>query len=171
MRVWKIIAGERSKFWRQFVEEGVAAIKANEEGDLEGYPSQAEFREKIERFSSLSKKKSNEEYAEAWNFINCLSQGDLLLLYRRGYVSALGLVTGKYGYHDGRLWMGEKFFHRRHARWKMLDTSKQRLSPHLKNTLSKSKCTLEEIIEKEDILEVCHIAANELFCKDPNLLS
>jgi len=72
VRVWKIIAGERSKFWRQFVEEGVAAIKANEEGDLEGYPSQAEFREKIERFSSLSKKKSNEEYAEAWNLSTAL---------------------------------------------------------------------------------------------------
>lgn len=171
MRVWKIMAGEHSKFWRQFVTEGVAAIKAEEEGDLEGYKSQTEFAGKLERFSSFHKKKSNETYGDAWNFVSSLKQGDLLLLYRRGYVSALGLVTGEYTYHDGRLWMGEKFFHRRPAAWKMLDTSKQQLSPHLKNTLSKSQGTLEEIIEKEDILEVCHMAANELFCRDPKLLS
>jgi len=171
VRVWKMMGGEGSKFWREFVIEGVAAMKANEEGDLYGYSSRKEFLERVGGFSVLGKKNSINTCTDAWNFISCLKQGDLLLLYRRGYVSALGFVTGEYTYHDGKMWRCEKFFHRRPVAWKMLDTSKQKLSPHLKNTLLNLHGKLEEINEKEDILEVCHIAASALFCQGQKQLS
>jgi len=162
------MAGESSKFWKEFVAEGVVAMKAREEGDLEGYASQSELLEKVERFREPSKVKTCNEYVCAWVFVNRLAEGDLLLLYRRGYVLALGCVTGEYTYSDGRLWRGQKFFHRRPATWKVLNTPKQKLSPRFKSTLSKLQGELREISEKEDILEVCHLATKELFSKEQN---
>ena len=166
MRVWKIMAGEGSKFWKEFVSERVVAMKAREEGDLDGYSSQDELLEKTGSYHASSEKNSGEGYIWAWSFVSQLEQGDLLLLYRRGYVLALGRVTGEYTYSDGRFWRGQKFFHRRSASWKILNTPQQKLSPRLKCTLARLHGTLEEISEKEDILEVCHLTTTELFCQD-----
>ena len=171
LRVWKIMAGEGSKFWKEFVSERVVAIRAREEGDLDGYSSQDELLEKTGTYHISNRKNSGEGYVWAWSFVSQLEQGDLLLLYRRGYVLALGCVTGEYTYSDGRFWRGQKFFHRRRASWKVLDTPRQKLSPRLKGTLAKLHGTLEEISEKEDILEVCHLATKELFCQEQNQLS
>ena len=159
------MAGESSRFWKEFVSEGVVAMKAHEEGDLDGYSSQDELLEKAGGYYSENTKESGDEYVGAWNLVSSLEQGDLLLLYRRGYVLALGCVTGDYTYSDGRTWRRQKFFHRRSATWKILDTPKQKLSPRLKNTLSRLHGSVREISEKEDILEVCHLATKELFCQ------
>jgi len=165
------MAGESSRFWKEFVSERVVAMKAREEGDLDGYSSQDELLEKAGSYCASSSKRSGEGYVWAWSFVNRLEQGDLVLLYKRGYVLALGCVTGEYTYSDGRLWRGQKFFHRRPVKWKVLDTPRQKLSPRLKNTLSRLHGTLQEISEKEDILEVCQLATKELFCQEQNLLN
>ena len=165
------MAGESSRFWKEFVSERVVAMKAREEGDLDGYSSQDELLEKAGNYTESSSKNSGDGYVWAWSFVNRIEQGDLVLLYKRGYVLALGCVTGEYTYSDGRCWKGQKFFHRRPVKWKVLDTPRQKLSPRLKNTLSKLHGTLQEINEKEDILEVCKLATTELFCQEQNLLS
>ena len=166
MRVWKIMAGERSKFWKHFINEGIAAMKANEEGDLEGYSNKKEFLKKTRNFSSANKNQLTRIGDDTWNFIYRVKQGDLLLLYKQGYISAIGYVTGEYTYNETVFWKGKKFFHRRLATWKLLDTTRQKLPTHLRRTLSNLQGTLQELDEKEDILEVCHIASNELFCQE-----
>jgi predicted Mrr-cat superfamily restriction endonuclease len=165
MRVWKIIAGERSKHWRKFVSQQIAAINAGEEGDLYGYTNEKEFLEHTKNYSQLNKckKKNNLANNEAWNLYSNVQIGDLLLLYGQGKILALGYITGKYTYYDCFRWEGEKYFHRRKAKWKIIDTSKKNISPRLKKNLKKLETNLQEINEKEDLLEILDIAANQLF--------
>ena len=148
MRVWKIVAGRRSKFLKAFIKEGIAALKTRE----------AENKGKDSALANQGKLTTDE-----WNFINGLKEGDLLLLYKRGYISALGCVTGDYAYDATKFWKREKFFHTRPTVWRQLDTVKQKLPSHLKKTLSNMQVELQEVNDREDILDVVSIATAELF--------
>lgn len=102
-------------------------------------------------------------HIEAWNFYRSVEIGNLLLLYQKGKILALGCVTGDYDYNEENMFGGERYYHVRPTKWKLLDISKQKLSPHLINSLTKPSDTIHEIDDKEDMLEVLELVTKEFF--------
>ena len=145
MRIWKISAGEHSKYWRNFVNGELAAFGAWDEGDLRHYHDEKELFQRMNTYSINNRGKGTTSHIEAWNFYKSIDTGSLLLLYQKGKILALGYVIGNYDYNEENVFDGEHYYHVRSTKWKLLDVSKQKLSPHLINSLSKPSDTIYEI--------------------------
>jgi predicted Mrr-cat superfamily restriction endonuclease len=114
-------------------------------------------------YSINNRGKGTTSHIEAWNFYKSVEIGNLLLLYRKGKILAMGYVTGDYDYNEENVFDGEQYYHVRPTKWKALDVSKQKFSPHLINSLTKPSDTIHEIEKKEDILEVLNLVTKEFF--------
>jgi len=154
MRVWKISAGARSEHWKKFVAEEVSAFGAWDEGSFRNYKTREELFEKMKSYSLKERRKSTTSHVEAWNFYKAVDIGDLMVLYRKGAILAIGVVTGDYDYDESKSWSGERYFHVRPTKWKILDPANRKISQHLVKSLSIPPDTLHEIDNKEDIVEI-----------------
>jgi predicted Mrr-cat superfamily restriction endonuclease len=161
MRIWKISAGSRSIFWKQFVDGKIAAFGAWDEGSFRNYATREELFKKMNEYSLRERGKVTTSHVEAWNFYKSIEIGDLLILYRKGQIVAVGVVAGDYDYVPGNVWSGEKYFHVRPTKWRLLNLQKQRISTHLVKSLSIPPDTLHEIDEKEDIIEILSIVISD----------
>jgi predicted Mrr-cat superfamily restriction endonuclease len=162
MKIWKISAGQHSDYWKRFVDEKIAAFGAWDEGSFRNYKTREELFRKVNEYSLKERGKTTTSHVEAWNFYKSIEIGDLMVLYREGRIVAIGFVAGDYDYVDSNVWNGEKYFHVRPTKWKLLDLSKQKVSSHLKKSLSVPPDTLHEIDEKEDIVEILRIVVSDL---------
>lgn len=154
MRVWKISAGEQSRHWKRFVFEEVAAFGAWDEGRFGRYKTRNELFKKLKNYSLKRWGRSTTSHVEAWHFYKSVNIGDLMVLYRKGGIVAIGVVVGDYDFDESKVWNEERYFHVRSVKWKLLDPSNRRISRHLKMSLSIPPNTIHEVREKEDIVEI-----------------
>lgn len=157
MRIWKISAGKQSRHWRRFVAEDVAAFGAWDEGSFRNYKTRDDLFKKLKSYSLKKWGKSTTSHVEAWDFYEEVNIGDLMVLYRKGGVVAIGVVTGDYEYDESKVWDGEKYFHVRSVKWKLLDPSNRKISNDLKKNLSVPPDTVHEMKDRKDITEILRL--------------
>lgn len=157
IRIWKISADKKSKYWKEFVEGGYAALGEWDEGDLTKYNDKMEL---VKRVRAYSLKRWPDRYKEGStfgyrlrNFYNELDEGDLLVLYGEGSIFAIGKVIGTYWY-DEIAHVDRDYPHRVPVAWKLADPPIYDISEKLYNSLIKPSDAFHEIKLEMCIKEV-----------------
>ena len=96
--VWVVAPGDGARLWREFQEQGVAAIGLDELGDLSEYESRDAIHGALVE-NGFGEKPSNTSLA-AWEFANEMKVGDVVIAKRgRSTILGWGEVAGGYA-HD-----------------------------------------------------------------------
>ena len=99
-RVWSLSAGQGGRYWRNFVQSGIAAIGWDYLGDLGNYDTREAITKEISQ--ETSKTKPTNDSLAAWEFANVMEIGDTLLVCKGNTLLGHGLVTGSYVFDDER---------------------------------------------------------------------
>lgn len=157
LKIWKISAGTQSRYWKDFVYEEIAAFGAWNEGSFENYKTRDELFQKLKAYSLREWGKSTTSHVEAWNFYKEVDIGDLMVLYRKGSIIAIGIIVGNYYFDDDKFLNGEKFFHIRPVKWRLLDPLNRKISGDLMKKLTIPPDTIHEIKDKELLVEILRL--------------
>lgn len=98
---WMYSAGENSKHWEQFYNEGIIGIGWNGLGDLSNYKSKSEIKEKLIEENPQTSNRNNA--LANWQFANELKVGDIVYV-KRGNSSIIGrgIIESDYIYENDR---------------------------------------------------------------------
>lgn len=157
-------AGPKSVFWKQFIKNNLIAFGAWDEGDLKNYPKIEGLKDRMQKYSERIFGRGTTSHIEAWNFRE-LKMGDVILLYGKKAIIAIGVVTGPYKYDPNNIYTYEngesgKYFHVRPVEWlKVFEPPVKGLSNKLITKLSKPSDTLHKIEDPRCILEALKILA------------
>ena len=101
-RYWMYTAGEQSKYWEDFYNEGIMGIGwDNELKDLSQYKSKTEIQNKLIQLYPNSSNKNNA--LANWQFANELKAGDVVYVKRgKNLIIGRGIVESGYMYEEDR---------------------------------------------------------------------
>ncbi|MFQ5763060.1 MAG: HNH endonuclease [Candidatus Bathyarchaeia archaeon] len=163
MRIWKISAGRKSVHWKRFVNDGIAALGAWDEGDLRQYKTREDLREKLNQYSRRERRKGTRSHVEVWNFCNAVEKNELMVLYKKKCICAIGRVTGEYDFNPENRYGREKYFHVLPVEWKELSPPFCDLSDRLIRKLSHPSDALREIKDEECINEIMEMTEEKAY--------
>jgi len=164
VKYWKISAGKESIFWKDFVNNNFAAFGEWDEGNLDQYKDQK--KKLVERLKKYSIKTWPKKYSQGstsgyqlWNFYDSLKPGDILILYGKLSIFAIGEVTGRYWYEEAP---NDEcgYPHRVPVKWAVPEYPITNLSKNLIKKLSKPTDTFHEIKSLENIVQLKKIYEN-----------
>lgn len=174
-RVWKISAGEKSKYRDDFIEGGFAALGEWDEGDVNKYAGSKS--RLIKRIKHYSLKKWPERYKEGstfgyqlWDFYNELDENDSVVLYGQGVIYAIGKINGAYWY-DEKAHVERQYPHRVPVLWKVAKPPIKNLSDVLHNCLTKPSNTFHEIKKEKCIEEINGLSNSDLLKDIPPVIN
>lgn len=101
-RYWMYSAGEKSKYWDDFYDEGIMGIGwDNELEDLSQYKSKTEIQERLIQLYPNSSNKNNA--LANWQFANELKAGDVIYVKKgNSLIVGRGIVESGYIYEENR---------------------------------------------------------------------
>jgi len=101
IRYWKVAPGESARKWDECREGGYIAIGWNLVGDLGGYNSRKELRDKVEEIIKENPSWKLGAVRQLWQFGKQIKQGDKIIA-NRGFTEVVGIgtVIGEYEYDD-----------------------------------------------------------------------
>jgi predicted Mrr-cat superfamily restriction endonuclease len=154
-RIWKISAGKLSKFWEYFIKDKLIAFGTWDEGNLNNYSSREELKNTIIAYSLRYRHKSSNSYVELWNFFSEMKTGDIIVLYRKKAIVAIGEAKGKYEYRPNNNYDNEKYHHVKSVEWKKVFSPHfGKISERLYLKLCKPPDTFHEIKDRLCVTEI-----------------
>ncbi len=153
-RIWKISAGRYSRYWKSFIDDKVVAFGTWDEGNLNNYSYREELKEKMIAYSIQNYHKKSTSYFELWNFFKEMEISDIVVLYRKKAILAIGEITSKYKYNPENTYNGEAYHHVKSVKWKVFPQPFNKISELLYRKLSKPSDTFHEIKDKTCIAEI-----------------
>lgn len=113
VRYWLYAPGEGACMWNAFYERGVMGLGWHELGDLRGYATKEEMRQRLLETRDDSTSQTNSARA-VWQFANEMKPGDVIFV-KRGLKEIIGrgVVTGDYVYDPD----GGEYPHLRDVSW------------------------------------------------------
>lgn len=114
VRYWLYAPGRGACMWEEFYERGVMGLGWHELGDLRGYATKEEMRQRLLETRDDSTSQTNSARA-VWQFANEMKPGDVIFV-KRGLKEIIGrgIVTGDYVYDPD----GGEYPHLREVSWK-----------------------------------------------------
>ena len=114
VRYWLYAPGRGACMWDEFYERGVMGLGWHELGDLRGYATKEEMRQRLLETRDDSTSQTNSARA-VWQFANEMKPGDVVFV-KRGLKEIIGrgVVTGDYVYDPE----GGEYPHLRNVSWK-----------------------------------------------------
>ena len=113
-RYWLYAPGPRARMWEEFYERGVMGLRWYQLGDLRGYATKEEMRQRLLETRDDNTSQTNSARA-VWQFVNDIKPGDVIFV-KRGLKEIIGrgVVTGGYVYDPD----GGEYPHLREVSWK-----------------------------------------------------
>ena len=113
VRYWLYAPGEGACMWEEFYERGVMGLGWHELGDLRGYATKEEMRQRLLETRDDNTSQTNSARA-VWQFANEMNPGDVIFV-KRGLkeIVGRGVVTGDYVYDPD----GGEYPHLREVSW------------------------------------------------------
>ena len=98
VRYWLYAPGEGACMWEEFYERGVMGLGWHELGDLRGYATKEEMRQRLLETRDDNTSQTNSAWA-VWQFANEMKPGDVVFV-KKGTTEIIGrgIVTGDYVY-------------------------------------------------------------------------
>ena len=114
VRYWLYAPGRGACMWEEFYERGVMGLGWHELGDLRGYATKEEMRQRLLETRDDNTSQTNSARA-VWQFANEMKPGDVIFV-KRGLKEIIGrgVVTGDYVYDPD----GGEYPHLREVSWK-----------------------------------------------------
>ena len=97
-RYWLYAPGPGARMWEEFYERGVMGLRWYQLGDLRGYATKEEMRQRLLETRDDNTSQTNSARA-VWQFVNDIKPGDVIFV-KRGLKEIIGrgVVTGGYVY-------------------------------------------------------------------------
>ena len=113
VRYWLYAPGEGACMWEEFYERGVMGLGWHQLGDLRGYATKEEMRQRLLETRDDNTSQTNSARA-VWQFVNEMKPGDVIFV-KRGLKEIIGrgVVTGDYVYDPD----GGEYPHLRDVSW------------------------------------------------------
>ena len=114
VRYWLYAPGRGARMWEEFYERGVMGLGWHQLGDLRGYATKEEMRQRLLETRDDNTSQTNSARA-VWQFANEMKPGDVIFV-KRGLKEIIGrgVVTGDYVYDPE----GGEYPHLREVSWK-----------------------------------------------------
>ena len=114
VRYWLYAPGRGACMWEEFYERGVMGLGWHQLGDLRGYATKEEMRQRLLETRDDNTSQTNSARA-VWQFVNDMKPGDVVFV-KRGLKEIIGrgVVTGDYVYDPE----GGEYPHLREVSWK-----------------------------------------------------
>ena len=114
VRYWLYAPGRGACMWEEFYERGVMGLGWHQLGDLRGYATKEEMRQRLLETRDDNTSQTNSARA-VWQFANEMKPGDVIFV-KRGLKEIIGrgVVTGDYVYDPD----GGEYPHLREVSWK-----------------------------------------------------
>lgn len=114
VRYWLYAPGRGARMWEEFYERGVMGLGWHQLGDLRGYATKEEMRQRLLETRDDNTSQTNSARA-VWQFANEMKPGDVIFV-KRGLKEIIGrgVVTGDYVYDPD----GGEYPHLREVSWK-----------------------------------------------------
>ena len=114
VRYWLYAPGRGARMWEEFYERGVMGLGWHQLGDLRGYATKEEMRQRLLETRDDNTSQTNSARA-VWQFANEMKPGDVIFV-KRGLKEIIGrgIVTGDYVYDPD----GGEYPHLREVSWK-----------------------------------------------------
>ena len=114
VRYWLYAPGRGACMWEEFYERGVMGLGWHQLGDLRGYATKEEMRQRLLETRDDNTSQTNSARA-VWQFANEMKPGDVIFV-KRGLKETIGrgVVTGDYVYDPD----GGEYPHLREVSWK-----------------------------------------------------
>ena len=147
-RVWMCRGGQEGEFEEYLVEAGLTGSGWAEVPDLSSAQSYHEVRSTVANaYPEASRRAVGNWSGQLWSLRNLMSEGDLVLMPRKGQGSvAIGVITGPYRF-DGSAQPGYR--HLRPVSWRASDIPKTSFGPDLRRSLGTYMTICE--ISREDV--------------------
>ncbi|MBS7159941.1 MAG: AAA family ATPase [Actinomyces sp.] len=113
VRYWLYAPGRGARMWEEFYERGVMGLGWHQLGDLRGYATKEEMRQRLLETRDDNTSQTNSARA-VWQFANEMKPGDVIFV-KRGLKEIIGrgVVTGDYVYDPD----GGEYPHLREVSW------------------------------------------------------
>lgn len=113
VRYWLYAPGEGAHMWDEFYERGVMGLGWSELGDLAGYTTKEDMRQRLLEVCGDETSQKNSAHA-VWQFAHDIKPGDVVFAKRgRTEILGRGIVTGEYEYDEA----GGQYPHLRTVAW------------------------------------------------------